>query len=207
VTVEPQEKTSWASRLLAAAKTGLTSVFPALGAVDAAKDFISEAVAQRIRDEACAKAQALLTQAHRDVIHNIAWQNGLLLLSILPVYLLHSAVPFYVAYACVAGYTAYSVFQSRALVAKLLGTRSLTQTLALEVREAVEQELTQRQFYERKVVEWLGPDLDRLSQDVARKLRPEVRAAVVNMAFTLLMAFVAFRLFAIPLLEHKALMH
>lgn len=202
-----QDQPSWGTRLFNAAKSGLMSVFPALGAVDAAKDFISEAVAQRIRDEACAKAQALLTQAHRDVIHNIAWQNGLLLLSMLPVYLLRSPAPFYVAYACVAGYSAYSVFQSRALIGKLLRTRSLTQTLALEVREAVELELTQRQFYERKVVEWLGPDLDRLSHDVALKLRPDVRAAVVNMAFTLLMAFIAFRLFAIPLLEHKALMH
>lgn len=201
------ETTSWTGRLVSAAKTQLTSMFPALGAVDAAKDFISEAVAQRIRDEAVAKAQALMAQAHHDVIRNIAWQNGLLFLSILPVYLLHSAVPFYVAYACVAGYTAFSVYQSRGLVLRLVCTRSVTETLALEVRDAIEQELTQRQFYERKVVEWLGPDLTKLSNDVARKLRRDVLAAVGNMAFTLFMAFVAFRLFALPLLEHKALLH
>jgi hypothetical protein len=201
------ETSSWAGRLVAAAKNQLTSMFPALGAVDAAKDFISEAVAQRIRDEAFAKAQALMAKAHHDVIRNIAWQNGLLLLSILPVYLLHSAVPFYFAYACVAGYTAFSVYQSRGLVVRLVRTRSVTKTLALEVREAIEQELTLRQFYERKVVEWLGPDLTKLSHEVARKLRGDVLAAVVNMAFTLFMAFVAFRLFAIPLLEHKALLH
>jgi hypothetical protein len=201
------DDTSWAGRLFDAAKSQMTSLFPALGAVDAAKDFISEAVAQRIRDEACAKAQALLTKAHHDVLRNIAWQNGLLLLSIMPVYVLHSAAPFYVAYACVAGYTAFSVFQSRRLVLRLLRTRSVTQTLALEVREAIEQELTQRQFYERKAVEWLGPDLTKLSADVARKLRGDVLAAVTNMGFTLFMAFVAFRVFAIPLLEQKALLH
>ena len=205
MTIE-HDSPSWGGRIMAAAKAQLTSFFPALGAVDAAKDFISEAVAQRIRDEAFAKAQALMAQAHHDVIRNIAWQNGLLFLSILPVYLLHSAVPFYVAYACVAGYTAFSVYQSRALVFRLARTRSVTKTLALEVREAIEKELTQRQFYERKVVEWLGPDLAKLSDDVARKLRGDVLAAVVNMGFTLFMVFVAFRLFAIPLLEHKALM-
>lgn len=43
--------------------------------------------------------------------------------------------------------------------------------------------------------------------DVARKLRRDVLATVVNMAFTLFMAFVAFQLFALPLLEHKALLH
>lgn len=201
------ESSSWLGRLVDVAKEQVTSLFPAMGAVDAAKDIISEAVAQRIRDEACAKAQSLLMQAHHDVIRNIAWQNALLLLSIVPVYLLHSAVPFYIAYACVATYTAYSVYQSRKLVLRLVSTRSVTQTLALEVREAIEQELTQRQFYERKVVEWLGPDLTKLSQDVAQKLRKDVLVALANMGFTLVMAFIAFRVFAIPLLEHKALMH
>jgi hypothetical protein len=41
---------------LGTAKTALTSIFPALGAVDAAREFISEAVAQKIREEACIKA-------------------------------------------------------------------------------------------------------------------------------------------------------
>ncbi|KVP17084.1 hypothetical protein WJ84_02065 [Burkholderia ubonensis] len=192
---------------MTAAKSTLSSMFPAFGAVDAAREFISEAVAQRIRDESCTKAHALMAAAHRQVLFNIMWQNGLLMLSLIPVYFLHEPWPFYVAYTCVAGYTLYSVIQSRALIQRLCRTRSVTQTLALEVREAIETELTQRQFIERKAVEWLGPDLKQLSEDVARKLKPDVMAAAFNMAFTLLMAFIAFRLFAIPLLEHQALTH
>lgn len=64
-----------------------------------------------------------------------------------------------------------------------------------------------REFYERKAVEWLGPDLEKLSEEVASKLRPDVVAAGVNIAFTLCMAFIAFRVFAIPLLEARALGH
>ncbi|WP_157641863.1 hypothetical protein [Burkholderia ubonensis] len=207
MTTESHESSSWTGRLMTAAKSTLSSMFPAFGAVDAAREFISEAVAQRIRDESCTKAHALMAAAHRQVLFNIMWQNGLLMLSLIPVYFLHEPWPFYVAYTCVAGYTLYSVIQSRALIQRLCRTRSVTQTLALEVREAIETELTQRQFIERKAVEWLGPDLKQLSEDVARKLKPDVMAAAFNMAFTLLMAFIAFRLFAIPLLEHQALTH
>jgi hypothetical protein len=207
MTTETQEPTTWSSRLMNAARSTLSSVFPAFGAVDAAREFLSEAVAQRIREEACAKAYALMAEAHRKVIFNIVWQNGLLMLSMVPVYYLRSALPFYLAYACVACATLYSVIQSRNILIRLCRTRSVTQTLALEIREALEQELTQRQRYERMVVEWLGPDLKRFSEDVARMLKPDVVAAVFNMAITLFMAFVAFRVFAIPLLEQHALHH
>ncbi len=53
--------------------------------------------------------------------------------------------------------------------------------------------------------DWFGPDLDELSARVARDLKPEMMVAVANMAFALLLAFVAFRAFAIPQLEHLAL--
>jgi hypothetical protein len=192
---------------LGTAKTALTSIFPALGAVDAAREFISEAVAQKIREEACIKAQALIAQAHRKVIFSIVWQNGLLMLSLVPVYLLRQPWPFYLGYACVFGYTLYSAYEYRAIIWRLCKTRSVTQTLALEVRGAIETELTSRQFYERKAVEWLGPDMKRLAEDVARKLKPDVMMAAFNMAFTLFTAFLAFRVFVIPLLEHQALMH
>lgn len=195
------------SKLGSLAKTGLYAAFPSLAIVDAAKELISEAVAQKIRDAACAKAQTLITEAHHSVMKTIVWQNGLLLLSLLPVYLLRSSWPFYVAYVCVAGYTAYSVFQSRALLVRLAATRSVTKTIAVEVRDAIEVELTQREFYERKAVQWLGPDLQKLSDEVAHKLKPDIIAAAANIAFTLFMAFIAFRVFAIPLLEARALGH
>jgi uncharacterized membrane protein len=207
VSTETNESPSWGSRLLDTAKSALTSVFPALGAVDAAREFISEAVAQKIRNEASVKAQALISQAHRKVIFSIVWQNGLLMLSLVPVYFLRAQWPFYVAYACVFGYSTYSAYEYRGTIGRLCKTFSVTQTLALEVREAIETELTSRQFFERKAVEWLGPDMKRLAEDVARKLKPDVMMAAFNMAFTLFTAFIAFRVFVIPLLEHRALMH
>lgn len=80
MTTDTTEPTSLGARLLAAAKSTMTAIFPALGAGDAAKDFVSQAVAQRIRDEACTKARAVLAEAHRSVIIiNIFWQNGLLI--------------------------------------------------------------------------------------------------------------------------------
>ena len=101
----------------------------------------------------------------------------------------------------------YSIVESRHIILRLFRTRSVVQTLAHEIREAIEAELTQRGYYVQKVVEWLGPDLKEFSVDVARMLKPDVLAAAVNMAFTLFMAFLAFRVFAIPLLEQHALLH
>lgn len=195
----------WFDRAIGAGKAALTQYFPALGAVDAARDFISETVAQRIRDEACTKGYALLAQTHRSVLTTIVWQNTALLSSLLPVYFFRSAWPFYVAYAGVAGYSAYSVWKMWPVVKRLIKTRSVTQTLSQEVLSAIEAELTQRQFIERKAVEWLGPDLKNIADEVAKKLKPDVMTAAANMGITLLLAFVAFRLFAIPLLEHRAL--
>lgn len=179
---------------------------PSFEAVDTAKELLSEAVAQRIRDEACRKAQALIAEAHRSVIFSILWQNMLLLLSLIPVYIIKQPWPFYAAYALVFAYSAVSLFKFKGTVGRLVQTRSITQTLSLEVLDALEAELTQRQFYERKVVEWLGPDLRKLADEVAQKLRGDVIAAACNMGMTLFMAFIAFRVFVIPMLEHRALM-
>lgn len=195
----------WLKDLANTARTKLGELFPALSPVDAARDFISEAVAHRIREEACSKAYALLAQAHSGVIRTIVWQNATLLASLGPVYFLHSPYPFYLAYTGVAGYSLYTVAKSWPLVLRLFKTRSITRTLSREVLESIDMELTQRQFYERKVVEWLGPDLKHIADDVARRLKPDVVAAVGNMAATLVLSFIAFRMFAIPLLEHRAL--
>jgi hypothetical protein len=196
---------SWLDTLTVSVRKGLIGVFPALGAVDAAREFISDAVATRVREEACAKAYELLAQTHRDVLVTVLWQNALLLASLVPVYYWHSAVPFYVAYAIVLGYSTFTVVKARHLIKRLLSTRSIHRTLAEEVLAAMEKEITQRQLYQRKVVEWLGPDLRTIADGIARKLKPDVVAAVLNMTATLLLAFVAFRLFAIPLLELRAL--
>lgn len=196
----------WLQNVLGVARATLTKVFPILGVVDAAQEFISESVAQRIRDEACTKAYEILAKTHRTVLTTIVWQNAVLLGSLLPVYWLRSPYPFYVAYVGVAGYSIYSVVSMWPLIRRLATTRSITATLSLEVLEAIKAELTQRQFIERKAVEWLGPDLKKIADDVAKKLKPDVLTAVANMGITLLLAFVAFRLFAIPLLEHRALM-
>lgn len=197
----------WLSQALDSAKTVINTVFPVFEAADAAKEAISDVVAQRIREEARAKAYAVLADTHRKVLFNIIWQNGLLLASLVPVYLLRSAVPFILAYACVVVGTMYSIVESRHIILRLFRTRSVVQTLAHEIREAIEAELTQRGYYVQKVVEWLGPDLKEFSVDVARMLKPDVLAAALNMAFTLFMAFLAFRVFAIPLLEQHALLH
>lgn len=195
---------TWFNKLVDAASAQLSALLPS-NPVNAAVEYMSEAVAQKIRDEACAKAYALLAQAHRSVITTIVWQNALLLLSLVPVYILHSPVPFYLAYAVVAGHSLYTLAKSWPLLKQLGKTRSVTQTLSAEVLSAINAELTQREFYERKAVEWLAPDLKKIADDVARKLKPDVIAAVSNMAITLFLAFVAFRLFVIPMLEQRAL--
>jgi hypothetical protein len=194
-------------KISAAAGKVMQAALPAVQVVTTAKELMSEAVANRIKDEARSKAYELLAQSHRSVIYTIVAQNAGLMLSLVPVYYLHSAIPFYVVYALVAAYSAYTVVQAWPLVMLVLRTRSITESISLEVLDAIKIELTQRDFIERKAVEWVGPDLKKVSDDVARQLKPDVVAAFVNMALTLLLAFVAFRLFAIPMLEHRALLH
>lgn len=196
----------WMHKISAAAGKVMQAALPAVQVVTTAKELMSEAVANRIKDEARSKAYELLAQSHRSVIYTIVAQNAGLMLSLVPVYYLHSAIPFYVVYALVAAYSTYTVVQAWPLVMLVLRTRSITESISLEVLDAIKIELTQRDFIERKAVEWVGPDLKKVSDDVARQLKPDVVAAFVNMALSLLLAFVAFRLFAIPMLEHRALL-
>lgn len=193
-------------KLISAAQAQLKEAVPLLSGIFAAKDALSDAVVQRIHEEAQAKARAIIAQTHQTVLFTIFWQNAVLLASLVPVYFLHSAVPFYVAYAGVTVYTVYSVATSWPLIYRLLKTRSITKALAFEVQQALETELVQRSLFERKAVEWLAPGIQSLSYDVAAKLKKDVVAAATNMAVTLVLAFIAFRLFVIPYLEHKVLM-
>lgn len=187
------------------AKSTLIKVVPALNVANAAKEMISEAVAQKIRAAADEKGKALMAQAHRNVVINVCAQNGALIASLVPVYFLQSAWPFYLAYAVVLGFNVLSMWRQRLVIGHLIEHRSLTATLAAEIHKAIEEELTQREFYERKAVEWLGPDLRALSVDIARKMRPDVIAAGINIGFTMLVSSVAFRIFIIPMLERQAL--
>ncbi|PRC94823.1 hypothetical protein [Solimicrobium silvestre] len=173
--------------------------------LDAPKKAISDSIAAKIKLEATMRAYQILAGAHRSLINTILWQNALLLFSILPVYFLHSAIPFYIAYACVATYTTITFAQSWPQLMNCLKTRSLLIPIKSAVLQAIKAELCQLQFVERKVVEYLGPDLEELSSDIARQLLPDIRSALINMGLTLIMAFVAFRLTAIPMLEHRAL--
>lgn len=186
-------------------KSAAASTAQKLNVFVAAKGLVSEAVASKIKDEVSARAYELLAKTHRSVVTTIVVQNGALLASLVPVYLLHSPLPFYIAYCAVAAYSAYTIVQSWPLVKRLIRTRSMRQTLQEEVLLAIETELTQRQFYQRAIVEYLGPDLKTVADEVSHRLLPDIRAAIANMTLTLLLAFVAFRLFAIPMLEQRAL--
>lgn len=193
----------WFDRISSMAGGALKSAFPAVEVVSAAKDFMTEAVANRIREEARNRAYEMLAQSHRSVVTTIVAQNAALMMSLVPVYYLQSAIP---VYAMVAAYSLYQVTKAWPIAVRFMRTMSITESISLEVLEAINTELVQRDFIERKAVEWLGPDLKHVSDGVARQLKPDIVAALVNMALTLLLAFIAFRLFAIPMLEHKALL-
>lgn len=187
------------------ARSAFKAIQPKTAFIEVAVNAASEKVAQGIKDEACAQAYKFMAQTHRSVVMTIVWQNAALLLSLVPVYLLHSAIPFYLAYALVAGYSAYSAARTWPFLKRVISLHSLTASISAEVLHEIEVELGRRQFYERKVVEMLTPDLKKIADEVAREIKPDLLAAAFNMALTLLMAFVAFRLFAIPMLEHRAL--
>jgi len=165
---------------------------------------ITEVIANMIRDEARMQAYKLLAKSHRSAINTILWQNGLLLTSILPVHFFHSAIPFYIAYACVACYSVISVVQSWPQLKMWALTGSLITTIKCTVHEAILADLCQRHPLEQAVVQYLGPDLENVSNEIASEILPDIRAALINMGLTLIMAFIAFRLTAIPLLEHRA---
>lgn len=197
---------SWFYSVITSTKKTLKKLVPFLSPYDSARGYISEQLAKRIHAEASARAYQLLAQSHRSVLVTVVWQNLLLLASLGPVYFLHSPWPFYGAYAIVAGSSIYNLFTAWPSLRLLAQTKSVTQTLSHNVLDAIRLELTQLQLYERKVVEWLGPDLKTIADEVAKKLRGDVIAMCLNLMGTLVLSFIAFRLFAIPLLEQRALL-
>ena len=115
------------------------------------------------------------------------------------------AIPFYIAYGCVAMYSVSVVLASWPKLKSWLRVRSLFLIIKQTISEEIDSELGRLPGYGKRAVEYLGPDLDKLSHDIADELFPDIRAALIHMVLTLAMAFIAFRLTAIPMLEHRAL--
>ena len=202
---EERIEMDWLSSAWNRVQAPVRKLLPAADAVLSVKEFMSDAVAARIRGEAKTRAYEMLAKTHRRVLVTTIVQNAALMASAIPVYYLHSPWPFYATYAGVAGHSIYSAAKAWPLLRRIVRTRSFTAAISQEVQSAIEAELTERDFIERKAVEWLGPDLKSVADDIARYLRPDIVAAAANMALTLVLAFVAFRLCAIPMLEHRAL--
>lgn len=201
---------NWKKILLGVADTAVRQSSPLLGglAVEATTALsvkIRERIDKQVLKEIEDATRDLIKDAHKEVVSTVALQNGILFLSLLPVYLLHSPIPFYLAYAGVLSHSFYGIYRHRRLCSSIVRTRSITQTLASVIREQVEERLKERNPFERKAVEWLGSDLNILAEKGARKIRPQVVAAVWNMIFTIFVSYAAFRVFAIPLLERHAL--
>lgn len=195
----------WLDKTWTRIQEPVRKLLPAADAVLSVKEFMSDAVADRIRSEAKTRAYEMLAKAHRSVLVTTIVQNAALMASAIPVYYLHSPWPFYATYAGVIAYSAYSAATAWPLLVRIGRTRSVTAAISQEVQAAIEADLTERDFIERKAVAWVGPDLKTVADDIARYLRPDIVAACANMALTLILAFVAFRLYSIPMLEQRAL--
>lgn len=165
----------------------------------------TDSLANVIREEARTQAYRFLAKSHRTVMFTIVWQNALLLASLFPVYLLHSALPFYLAYAVVASWSIYSTVQIWPFVRRMVTLGSLSASVAAELHSEMEAEIEKRQYLTRAAIKLLQPDLKKIAMDVASDIKADVMASALNMFFMLSMAFVAFRLFAIPWLEHRIL--
>ena len=165
----------------------------------------STKIGDMIISDAKLSAYELLIKTHRSVMNTVLWQNGLLLVSIFPVHLMHSATPFYIAYTVVLTYTAVTSAQKWPLIQEAIEHRSIHKVVRRTVRKEINNSLEKTNMFARAVVEHFGPDLEQLSDDIAFQLTPDIRAMLINMCLTLFMAFIAFRMTIIPLLEHGAL--
>ena len=188
-------------------KSAISIVKPRIigGMFDAAQKIPESFIGEYIRGQARLGAYKFLFETHRSVINAILWQNALLLTSILLVYLFQSAVPFYIAYSFVAIYSASVTLNAWPKLREWFKVGSLFLIVKQTISEEIENEVGKLPVYGKKAIEYLGPDLDALSHDITDELLPDIRAALIHMGLTLVMAFIAFRLTAIPMLEHRAL--
>ncbi|MFZ6690038.1 hypothetical protein ACO0K0_20065 [Undibacterium sp. SXout11W] len=172
---------------------------------DAAQKIPESFIGEYIRCQARLGAYKFLFETHHSVINAILWQNALLLTSILLVYLFQSAIPFYIAYSFVAIYSASVVLNAWPKLLEWFKVRSLFLIVKKTISDEIENELGKLPVYGKKAIEYLGPDLDLLSHNITDELLPDIRAALIHMGLTLVMAFIAFRLTIIPMLEQRAL--
>ncbi|MBC3861513.1 hypothetical protein H8K32_05315 [Undibacterium jejuense] len=195
------------NKIIGYGKSAISIVKPRIigSMFDAAQKIPESFIGEYIRGQARLGAYKFLFETHRSVINAILWQNALLLSSIMLVYFFQSAIPFYLAYAFVAIYSASIVLRSWPKLRQWFKFRSLFLIVKQTISEEIENELCRLPIYGKKAIEYLGPDLDTLSHDITDELLPDIRAALIHMGLTLVMAFIAFRLTAIPMLEHRAL--
>lgn len=173
--------------------------------VGTAKMIVSEAIAKKIEDEATVRAYQIMVSTHKEVTNTIIWQNGLLLASVIPVYFLKSGIPFYSAHTIVFLYSMYAIFNHKEYIFDFIRTKSILRVIQNAIRSAIDDELKNRHFYEQKVVEYLGPNLDKISSDIAQKLKSDIRNSIINICLTLVVSFIAFRLIVIPMCIDQAL--
>lgn len=184
---------------------GLTSVATRL-AKRVAQGLVCREVEKRALLEAEAQAARLLRETRNGIYLAIVWQNALLLASIWLSLHLGSVLPFCVSYVVVASYSLWCVAQHRQYIFAAIRTRSLFAVLRAEVRDAIVGALQQLGTIERFVVTHLGPDLEVLSDKVARQVYPAVRSACVNLGVTLGLSFLVFRVWLVPALA-RGLLH
>lgn len=172
----------------------------------AAQGLVCREVERRALREAEVRAAQLLRETRNGVYVAIVWQNSLLLGAIWLSLHLHSLIPFGTGYLVVASYSLWCVMRHRQYIFAVIRTRSLFAILRDEVHEAVVGALQQLGTIERLVLTHLGPDLDALSDKVARQLYPVVRSACVNLSVTLGLSFLVFRVWLVPTLA-RGLLH
>ena len=169
------------------------------------KEKSSESIEKDIVEKVRNQVNQYLVQFHKDTVQTILWQNGLLMISIFPVHWFHSTAPFYIAYGIVLAYTIFKLskfWPEMRLAAKMRGIRK---AIKLILEENIMNELKTLPTVQRILVEQFGPDLDRLSNQISVEILPDIRAVAISSTLTLIMAFIAFRMTVIPLLEHMAL--
>lgn len=146
----------------------------------------------------------LMEFQHRTLLL-VFWQNLALIASLFPVYWLRSPWPFYLAYVGVIAYTISSLWQSRAMLIDI-ARKGLLQTLSSAIQKSVDEEVANRSRIEQIAISWVG-DTRNLAADVALRIKRDALVLFSNLGVTLVLSFVTFRLFVIPLLETKAMGH
>lgn len=171
----------------------------------AVRSLVCREVEKRALREAEAQAASLLRETRLGIYCAILWQNMLLISALWLSWRLASVIPFCLGYLVVASYSVGCVIRHRQHILQALRTRSLFAVLRGEVRDAIVAGLQRLGTIERLVVVHLGPDLEVLSENVARRIYPAVRSACFSLGATLTVSFLFFRVWLVPTLAHGLL--